>query len=281
MTHLTHVPRPPLSGLVESFWLYDGYAPPHSMERVLPSGTIEIVINLRGEALRLYEAGAVGRCESYRGPLVCGAYSEPFAIDTAQQAAIMGIHFKPGGLFPILGPVVGELGEIHVPLDTLCGAPADELWGRLLEAKTAEARFLILERFLQVRLARSIRPHPAVAFALEEFQRVPQTRTVAEVTALVGLSPRRCAELFRREVGLTPKTFSRVRRFQEVLHLVERSTSVDWTGLALACGYYDQAHFNRDFRAFSGITPTAYLGLRGGHINHVPIPGRGQILPRP
>jgi AraC-like DNA-binding protein len=281
MTHLTHVPRPPLSGLVESFWLYDGYAPPHAMERVLPSGTIEIVINLRGEALRVHDAGADGRCESYRGPVVCGAYSEHFAIDTAQQAAILGIHFKPGGLYPILGPVVGELGEVHVPLDSLCGAPADELWDRLLEAKTPETRFLILEQFLLARLARSIAPHPAVAVALDEFQRMPQARTVAEMTALVGLSPRRFAELFRREVGLTPKTYCRVRRFQEVLHLVERSSSVDWTGLALACGYYDQAHFNRDFRAFSGITPTAYLGLRGGHINHVPIPGRGQILPRP
>lgn len=281
MTYREYIPDSPLSGLVELFWLYDGYAPPHSMERVLPTGTVEIVVNLRGEALRVYDAGAGGRFESHRGPLVCGAFSAPFAIDTAQQASIMGIHFKPGGLFPILGPVVGELGGTHVTLGTLCGSAADELWDRLLEARTPETRFLILEQFLLARVARSPAPHPAVALALDEFRCVPGARTVAEVADLAGLSPRRFAELFRREVALTPKAFCRVQRFQRVLRLIERDPSVDWAGLALACGYYDQAHFNRDFRAFSGITPGTYLGLRTDHINHVPLPERGQIRPIP
>lgn len=285
MIYRTYVPTPPLAEFVESIWLYDGYAPPHAMERVLPSGTIEIVINLRGEPLRIYDLGASGQRECFQGPLVSGTYSEQFAIDTAQQAAIMGIHFKPGGGYPILGPVVGELGESHVPLENLGdGRAAGELWDRLLEAETPDARFLILEQYLLRQLAaRSLRPHPAVTLALAEFQRIPQTTTITEVTARTGLSARRFNELFRREVGLTPKIFGRIRRFQEALHLVEShpTARVDWADLALSCGYYDQAHFNRDFRAFSGITPTTYLNLRGEHVNHVPIPERGQILPIP
>ena len=79
-------------------------------------------------------------------------------------------------------------------------------------------------------------------------------------------------QLFTEEVGLTPKLFCRVRRFQEVLRLVAGPARVEWANVALACGYYDQAHFIHDFRAFCGLSPTAYLARRTEHLNHVPLP---------
>jgi AraC-like DNA-binding protein len=68
---------------------------------------------------------------------------------------------------------------------------------------------------------------------------------------------------------MTPKLYCRVRRFQAALSLMARQADVDWAQVALACGYFDQAHFNRDFRAFAGVTPTAYLLQRGEHPNHL------------
>jgi AraC-like DNA-binding protein len=84
-------------------------------------------------------------------------------------------------------------------------------------------------------------------------------RPVADVVQGTGLSLRRFGELFGSEVGLSPKAFCRIRRFNEVLRRVERSTDVDWADVAASCGYFDQAHFNHDFRAFAGLTPSAYL----------------------
>lgn len=110
-----------------------------------------------------------------------------------------------------------------------------------------------------------------MAYALGEFRRLPHARTIAEVTRRVGLSPRRFIQVFKEEVGLTPKLFCRVRRFQKAIRRVYRGETVDWADVALACGYFDQAHFIKDFRAFSGLTPAAYLARPGRHPNHVPI----------
>ncbi|HEV1996462.1 MAG TPA: helix-turn-helix domain-containing protein, partial [Candidatus Acidoferrum sp.] len=113
--------------------------------------------------------------------------------------------------------------------------------------------------------------HPAVAFALGEFQAAPQGQKIVEVTGRTGFSARRFIDLFEKEVGLTPKLFCRVQRFQRVLHMIQTCCSIDWAEIALSCGYYDQAHFIHDFRTFSGINPSTYVAARTPHLNHVPI----------
>jgi AraC-like DNA-binding protein len=72
-------------------------------------------------------------------------------------------------------------------------------------------------------------------------------------------------------VGLAPKVFCRVRRFQRVLRMLHKTTQVDWADVALECGYYDQAHFIHDFQSFCGLTPSAYLAAATPHLNHVPL----------
>jgi AraC-like DNA-binding protein len=268
-----YVPGPTLSDFVELFWLYEGNAPPHAKERVLPTGTVELVVNLRDGPLRVYDGRDIDRFQSHRGPLVCGPQSESFVIDTAPQASILGVHFRPGGAFPFFGLPAGELCGAHVALDALRGSEAGELRDRLIDTATPAARFRILERSLLSWVTRPLARHPAVAFALGEFLRVPHARTIGEMADRVGFSQRRFIQVFRDEVGLTPKRFCRVRRFQEVLRLVGGGRPVDWAAVALACGYCDQAHLIGDFRDFSGLSPTAYLARRGEHQNHVPLPG--------
>ena len=87
----------------------------------------------------------------------------------------------------------------------------------------------------------------------------------------IGISSRRFIQLFSNEVGLTPKLFSRVRRFQQVLQQIRSGTEFSWVDMAASCGYFDQVHFIHDFKEFSGINPTAYLAQKTDHLNHVPI----------
>jgi AraC-like DNA-binding protein len=271
MVSRTYIPPPPLSEFVALFWLYEGFAAPHAKERVLPTGTVELVINLREDPLRVYDRPDHSQFHSFRGSLICGAHSQSFVIDTASQAAVMGVHFQPGGAFPFLQVPADELRNTHVALDTLWGAKAGDLRAQLLEAATPETRFHILEQFLVAQAARPLARHPAVAFALKELQCVPHPHRLADLTEQIGLCHRRFIQVFRAEVGLTPKLFCRVRRFQEVVRRLGRGQQVDWVDVALACGYFDQAHFIHDFRAFSGLNPTAYLTRRGAHLNHVPL----------
>lgn len=276
MVYRTYIPRPPLSDFVYLFWLYEGHNPPHAKERCLPTGTMEMVIDLREEELRVYDGQNHEQFQKFRTALICGAHSEPFVIDTATQASVMGVHFKPGGALPFLQLPADELRNAHVSLETLWGAKAIELRDRLLEAEAPEARFGILERTLLSRAVRPLARHPAVAFALKEFslkelQETLHTPTISDVSERTGLSRRRFIQVFSEEVGLTPKRFCRVRRFQKVLGLVQMEQRVEWGKMALECGYFDQAHFTHDFRAFSGLTPTAYLACCTEHLNHVPL----------
>jgi AraC-like DNA-binding protein len=270
MISRTYIPRPPLSDFVEIFWYYDGYHVPHPKERVLPNGSMQLIINLAEDRLSVFDRQNTDESRSFGGCLISGAHSEFVVIDTACQNSIMGAAFKRGGGFPFFRMPAGELHNAQVSLDVAWGAKARELRERLLEAQTPEARFQILERALFERAARFTR-HPAVAFALSEFGQVPQARTIADVSGQIGLSARRFIQVFNDEVGLTPKLFCRVRRFQEVLRVIGREQAIDWATVASDCGYFDQAHFIHDFRAFSGLNPTSYVANRGEFQNHVPL----------
>jgi AraC-like DNA-binding protein len=269
MLFLRHVPSPPLSQFVDLLWLYEGYTQPHAKERILPTGEMQIVINLLEDRSWVYERDDADRCQTFTGSLLSGAHSQYQVIGTAQQASVMGVHFRPGGAFPFLRRPAGELRDISLSLDALWGRTAIDLRDQLLEAATHQARFEILERALLAELARGFSRNRAVGFALGRFMDAPHMTTIASVSEQVGLSPKRFIQVFRDETGFTPKVFCRIRRFHRALDRMEGLESVEWANVALDCGYFDQAHFIHDFRAFSGINPSSYLARRTPHRNHV------------
>jgi AraC-like DNA-binding protein len=205
------------------------------------------------------------------GSILCGVHSECFVIDTEEQADVVGVQFRPGGAFPFFGVPSSETHNLHIPLDAFWGNFAKEVRERLLGARSDTETFQILENALLARTRGTLERHPAVAFALTQFQSASSMRAVGDVTECIGLSARRFVEVFQKEVGLTPKLFCRVRRFQKVLRTIRSGKGLEWTEIALSCGYYDQAHFNHDFRAFSGINPSTYVASVTPHLNHVPI----------
>jgi AraC-like DNA-binding protein len=272
MIRLTHVPGPPLSQFVHFLWLYEGYTQPHAKERVLPTGEMQIVINLLDDRTCIYERDDIERCQVFRGSVLSGAHSEYQVITTAMQASVIGVAFKPGGAFPFLRMPAGELRDTTVALETLWGGVAANLRDRLLEAPTHRDRFRILEHALLSEFARGFDQHPAVDFAVCRFMDQPHVATVAGVANEIGLNPKRFIQVFRDQTGFTPKVFCRIRRFQQALDRIAGVRTVDWANVALDCGYFDQAHFIHDFRAFSGINPTTYLAHQTPHRNHVLLP---------
>jgi methylphosphotriester-DNA--protein-cysteine methyltransferase len=267
--HRHRRPEPPLSDFVALLWYYERAAPAHAAERVLPNASFDIIIDLRDDGLRLRDRTDMRRGESIAGALACGPRSEFLVIDTAHPCAIMGVHFRPGGAFAFFDLPMDALWNAHVPLEALWRRGADELRERLSAAPTIAEKFRCLERFLLRRLARPEERSRAVGAALGRLGRAPAAVRMAALAEELGVSQRRFIRLFREEVGLTPKAFARVRRFQSALRLINAGAEVDWPAVALASGYYDQAHFIHDFRAFCGLTPTAYLMRRGEHMTHV------------
>lgn len=272
MLYSSHIPAQPVGEFVERFWMCSD-KPLHSRERILPSGTIELVINLSDDEVRIYDPVHPDQYKRFPGSIVSGTYTSAFVIDPSQHASMMGVHFKPGGAFPFLGAVVSELADTHVALEELWGSPAVELRERLCAASTPEERFRLMEEVLTARLCPSWHHHDAVPVALEIFGEAGLGESIHGVARRVGLSQRRFIQVFTAQVGLTPKLFCRLLRFQQARMLVGRTAKPDWTNVALACGYFDQSHLIRDFRQFSGMRPTDYLRFRSDRVlrNHVPV----------
>lgn len=253
---VTYRPPPPLSALIEMLWYFDGCAAAGHRERVLPSGRFQLVFDLtRGR-------GAV-----------TGMRSRYVEIDTAAIPAVMGAVFRPEGACGILRPAACEFYDRAVPLDLFWGPALGELGERLREAPGPTAKFGVLDDALMAavrrRSARRMTTHGVVRAAVAEFEAAPRTRTIREFARDAGLSRRRFSQLFREQVGLTPKLYCRIRRFQQVVATARAGAPVDWAEVALEGGYCDQSHMANEFREFSGMSPSVFLAAQRPFHNHV------------
>jgi methylphosphotriester-DNA--protein-cysteine methyltransferase len=142
---------------------------------------------------------------------------------------------------------------------------------QLLAATTPEEKFQILEKTLRMVSHGALSRDAACASALAELQRTPERLNIKGLAARIGLSQRQLLRHFDERVGLAPKTLARVFRFQRVVERLDKERRAHWADIAVDAGYYDQSHFVRDFRQFTGLNPSRYLLDRRDYGNYVPI----------
>jgi AraC-like DNA-binding protein len=264
-----HKPTPPLDQYIECLWHSAVYAPSHDKERVLPTGTVELVFDLRGDRIEVLEdeRDNVGKC--FGGAVVCGAHSRYFVLETSQQSEVVGVHFRRGGAAPFLGMPLSEIMDRHVGLEDIWGPQVSALRQRLQEAESSATLFARLEAALLKRLREPPPNYFAVVDAIRQISAGPTALRVRQISDRTGYSRKRFIRLFHDTVGLTPKLFCRIQRFQALLDEIAAGDCVEWARVALDCGYFDQSHMIRDFRAFAGVTPSAYRPVEADRKNHV------------
>jgi len=267
MLFLEHRPAGILAPMVEMLWLaQDPLAGVTAhRQRVLPNGRIQLILNLAADHLTEVRDGGDQR----QAPaLVTGIQTCFQTIATEDIVDLVGVVLRPGGFCPIFGTDADEFSDCETSLEAWLGREADDLRSQLRETAAAEARFAILEGWLVERVMRGQRGRcPVTDFALAELR---CGRPVREIARRSGWSERTVSERFRRQVGVTPKIFDRIVRFQRVVQQLHRADArVEWSQLALDCGFYDQAHFSHEFRAFSGISATEYATSERRWSNHL------------
>ncbi len=271
MIFVTHQPCPALREFVDGFWFYDGYTPAHRLERLMPDGTFELCINLRNDARHIYDLEKHQPAAAYRRAWLSGTHSRHIVIDATPDSSMMGVHFKPGGAAGVLNMPAGEMADRVVELDSIWGHAGQHLRDALLEAPAPAAKFAVLESFL-LHVAKRARPRsPAICHSLRRLAADPGIASIGMIADELGWSHKHLIQRFRDEVGLTPKRFCRIQRFQMVLRAIEKKRGVDWADLSCACGYFDQAHFIREFHGFSGLNPSVYLTQQGEYLGYVPV----------
>jgi AraC-like DNA-binding protein len=265
-------PAAPLDAFVERFWYFGGYAAPYSRERALPTGTVELVFNLGDARMRVFRDDADFTGQHFRDAVVCGPQSGYFVLDTSTPANVAGVHFRPGGATPFLGVPATDCTDRHVELADIWGsAGAHDLCERVRAARSPEAMFDLVERALLARLRRPLLMHPAVEHGLRALNRAPEIARIAEVQHDSGYSSKRFIGLFAEAVGLTPKLYCRIQRFQAAIGRAARGGPIEWAMVAADGGFYDQPHLNREFRNFAGVTPGAYRPVAPDRPSHIAI----------
>jgi AraC-like DNA-binding protein len=263
------VPRPPLDAFVASIWVFRDRPRPHALERILPTGAAQLIVNLKEDSTRVYDPARPDRCTTTVGSILSGVQSRYQVIDTSEQEYVAGVAFRPGGAAAFIRVPAHETRDAATPLESLWGRQQTaDLREQLLERPQPDAQLDAIEDALEAML-RPAGVHPVIGFALTAFKRVPLATNIGVVTDASGMSAKRFIERFKAQVGVSPKRYCRIRRFQRALARVHRGQRVDWPQVALECGYYDQAHFIHEFRAFAGLTPTSYHGSRTAFQNHV------------
>ena len=270
------IARPPtrasLRPFVQLFWASAAHAEPRRhprREAILPTGAAHIAVRLSDEPLRFFAGADDATGFTLKGAIVGGVRTRPYFKTLSAPAPTVGAQFWPGAASLLLATPAHHFAETHCALEDLWGAAAaEEARERIGAAPTLAARIDVFEDILAARLPRVRGLHPAIAHALPQLH---AARDVGRIVDGTGYSHRHFDRLFAAAIGLRPKLYLRVARFARVLERLKREPGAAWADVAAGAGYADQPHFNREFLAFSGFSPSRYRALAAGSGRHVPL----------
>lgn len=250
-------PSPRFAGLVKCFWSleYTGNAPAEP-EPVVPDGCIEIVFNLSDRFRRYHSNGQV---ETQPASIIAGQMQQCVLIGPSGSVRLFGIRFDPAGAFPFFRFDVKDLLNRIEPLESVWSGALGDIEERLRAADDIDARVAVAEAELTQRLRENSVVDPWLRHSVDGIIAGKGMLPVRTIARDLGISERGLERRFSRFVGLTPKAYSRITRFQRVLGSLQSAAKPDVLDAALSFGYYDQSHLINDFRQFSGTTPAAFL----------------------
>jgi AraC-like DNA-binding protein len=244
--------------MVASMWFGEGKVA-YQRDRILPSGQSQLLINLGPPQYRI-ESGP----SEVRVPFVdvwySGLHQQPIDTEAPHGNALLGVAFTARGAFPWLGERMDGLADRIIALADAVGDGALALRERLLNTPSLEGRFEATEKWLIARLKPRTLVHPAVRWAVDRIAASGGRVVVEDLATETGFTRKHLGNLFRQQVGLSPKSLARVHRFRSALDLLNRANGeVPWAVLAERCGFYDQSHLINEFQRFTGLSPTELM----------------------
>lgn len=233
---------------------------------LLPDGAFVLMLNF-ADPQGVCERDDLRRRRRFQRGWISGQQLQPLVIEQAGRCDFVGIKFRPGGAFPLLGGDIEEFTGRVVELEDIWGAAAARLRERMGDAPADGARLQLLEPWLARRLAARA-PDPRVRFAAAQLLHRGEGR-IGEIARTLGISHKHLVTQFRRQVGVTPRWFARVARLQRLIAHVGFAAQPDWADAAQACGYCDQSHLTNEFRDLTGLTPATYLARRSPYLGYL------------
>lgn len=253
-----YLPSPILSPYVDCYWILEPAAgTPPEQQRIPADGRAELIFNF-GAASQRESMDQNEFCEIGAASFIMGTRDKAYTLDHRGAPIYVAVRFRPGGLSAFSSLSMAEINNLHTELDDLWGFQVTrDIEAQLESAGSHRAKVNLLEAVLM----RYFNPPDHLERILYAIQKIEDqtVESMPDLAADLNLSQKHFERLFHRYVGFRPSLFTRISRFQRVIYTVMKHprASIPLGALASQAGYYDQAHFNRDFKAFSGFTPNA------------------------
>lgn len=269
-----HQPRFPLDQFIENLIYFDGLLAPHQLDRFLPDGNTEILIDLTERPQHIYDNQTLEVTQTCRYAWVSGVRTRPITIPSGTGSRMLIVAFKKGKAFPFYPFPISELTDTVADADLVFGRRFLDLREQLLAEQTVARMFQRVENFLLQQAGGAIEESIStrcIAHAVSSMIHAPSLHRLHQLSDEIGYSQKHFINLFTQHVGISPKQYLKIMRFQKAILTIERHFPTHWSNVALESGYYDQAHFIHDFKQFSGFTPKEYMKKKVSTQNYVPV----------
>ena len=274
MVFNSYQPVFPLSHFIENLIYFDGLSTPHLLERFLPDGNTEIIINLTETPQHIYDNETLQQIQTCRYAWVSGVRTKPITIPSGTGSRMLVVAFKKGRAHPFYRFPMSEIRDTVAEADLVFGRKFCDLREQLLAATSIDRMFQLVERFLFQQACDMLQENDAakcIEYAVSRMAHHPTRECLHQLSEEVGYSQKHFIDLFRQQVGVTPKQYLKIMRFQKSIRAMEGSDMIRGSEIAQEGGYYDQAHFIHDFKFFSGFTPNEYIKRKSPTLNYIPV----------
>jgi len=254
----THILKGTINKYIESIFYFKDFVPDHSIERVVPTGHIFIIFELDGFTRSTFDNDTLKPNNTFTKVWISGMHKNYISISAHQKSEMFVIQFKPFGAYPFFHFPIQELNEKIMPAEKLFGNEILELREEILTGKTSEEKFNSAEKWLIDKFHQDKTPSTELLTIIEKLQ----TESVVNYGRIIedySKTQKHLIDQFKKYVGLTPKYFQRILRFNEILQQIHKSKKIEWSQVAYQCEYADQSHFIKEFKHFSGINPQKFI----------------------
>jgi AraC-like DNA-binding protein len=256
MIYHTFAPQQHLLSFIKCFWTLDAAAGPElTRQRIVPDGCMEMIFH-HGDLYRQYISNDhfIIQPRSF----VFGQILQPLEIEPTGRTGIFAARFQPNGFVPFSSLPLSEMENRAVPLEELFGSQGPKLEQAVLAASNSEDRISILESFFLQKLSDPLSIDRITRSCVETILELKGQLSVKELSDRLNINRRQLERKFSSVIGISPKQLSKIIRLQSALKLMADQQVTSLTSLAHDGDYYDQAHFIKDFKEFTGMSPKQF-----------------------
>jgi AraC-like DNA-binding protein len=254
MVFQKHIPAFPLGHYVDCIAYIEG----NNKGIGFPKTAMSIVFNLN-DSFKLYTDATFTQYIDYKKHWVAGLQTKPTYVESYGESKMIVVQFKTKGAHVFLNQPLHSFTDNYISLDCIFNNYADEVWEQLSEAKTVNEKILVTENFLFRNLLASKMSNKKFPGSIDVLSGGKQNLSILEICRQHRISRKHLNFLFKEYLGVSPKMMSSLNRLQMVLQNISQSKPGKLASFAYELDYFDQAHFNNNFKRFTGLRPTDYL----------------------